>query len=354
MPRFRSLAAAAALLFSSFAGVAAAEPAPAVIRFGSVGFGFGQPYGTGLVGAAHTKGFIEEEFKGTPTKLEWTYFHATGPAINEAFANRQLDFAGYGGLPNIIGRAGGVPTKLLLSGNSTTVFAVARAGLPIQSVKDLKGRRIAVQKATIIHFVLLKTLEANGLTEKDVSIVELKNADQLAALQAGSVDAAFGASFLLPLRDQGVVRIIASTKEGGPAVQTFGGLLVHEEFEKTYPEATAKVVRGFVKAARWAGLEENREEALQVWAKSGIPLNALREEYEGAPVRDQINILLDDYTLGRFAAGIAFAKQQKLIRGDVDLKAWAEPKYLNAALEELKLEGFWTERAEDGTPRPRS
>ncbi len=353
MTAFRKLAAAAAILIAGLAGTAAAEEPPPVIRFGSVGFGFGQPYGTGLVGAAHSKGFVEAEFQGTPTKLEWTYFHATGPAINEAFANRQVDFAGYGGLPNIIGRAGGVPTRLLLAGNSTTVFAVARADLPIHAVKDLKGRKIAVQKATIIHFVLLKTLEANGLTEKDVSIVELKNADQLAALQSGAVDAAFGASFLLPLRDRGVVRVITSTKEGGPAVQTFGGLLVHEAFEKTYPEATAKVVRAFVKAAHWAGLEENREEALQVWARSGIPLESLRAEYEGAPVRDQINVLLDDYTLGRYAAGIDFARQQKLIRTDVDLARWTEPRYLNAALKELGLEGFWTERAADGTPKPR-
>ncbi|QCO00646.1 ABC transporter substrate-binding protein [Azospirillum argentinense] len=350
MRLLRVLAATLALLA---AAPALAEEAPAVIRFGSVGFGPGQPFGTGLVGAAHSKGFVEAEFKDTPTKLEWTYFHATGPAINEALSNRQVDFAVYGGLPNIIGKAGGLPTKILLAGDRTTVFAVARSDLPITSVQDLKGRRIAVQKATIIHFVLLKTLEANGLSEKDVSIVELKNADQLAALQSGAVDAAFGASFLLGLRDQGVVKVIASTKTGGPTVQTFGGVLVHDAFEKAYPGATAKVVRGFVKAAHWAGLEENREEALQVWGKSGIPLSALREDYAGSPVKEQINPLLDDFTLSRFAAGIAFAKQQRLIRADVDLKSWVDPSYLNAALRDLGLEGFWTERAADGSPKPR-
>lgn len=347
-----TLAAAAVLFLTGIAG-AGAEEAPPVVRFGSVGFGSGQPYGTGLIGIAHTLGFIEQEFKDTPTRLEWTYFHGTGPAINEAFANRQLDVAVYGGLPNIIGKAGGVPTKIVASGGNTTVYAVARADLPISSVKDLKGRRIAVQKATIIHFVLLKALEANGLTEKDVSLVELKNADQLAALQAGSVDAAFGANFLLPLRDQGVVKVVYSTKEGPASAQTFTGVLVHEAFEKAHPETTAKVVRGFVKAAHFASLEENREASLDAWAKSGIPRNVLKEDYEGAPMKDQVNILLDDLTVGRFASGIAFAKQQKLIRGDIDLTSWVEPKYLKAALKELNLEGFWTERAADGSPKPR-
>lgn len=353
--RLRRLAAGAALLAAGLAApLAQAEEFPSVIRFGSVGFGAGQPYGTGLIGIAQGKGFVEDEFKGTPVKLEWTYFHATGPAINEALANRQVDFGVYGGLPNIIGKASGLPTKIVLAGGNTTVFAVVRKDLPAQSVKDLKGLRIAVQKATIIHYVLLKALEANGLSEKDVSIVELKNADQLAALQSGAVDAAFGASFLLPLRDQGVVKLVFSTREAPPSVRTFSGVLVHEAFEKTYPEATAKVVRGFVKAAHWASLDQNHEESLRIWARSGIPYEIHKEEYAGAPLRDQLSILLDEDILSRYAAGIAFARQQRLIRGDIDLKSWVEPKYLNAALKELGLQSFWTERAADGSARPRS
>ena len=352
MIRLRPLAAlAAAFLLAVFTPARADDPA--VIRFGSVGFGSGQPYGTGLIGIAHTLGFIEAEFKDRPVKLEWTYFHATGPAINEAFANRQLDVAVYGGLPNIIGKAGGLATRIVASGGSTTVYAVARNGLPVTSLKDLKGLKIAVQKATIIHFVLIKALEAHGLSEKDVQIVELKNADQLAALQSGAVDAAFGASFLLPLRDQGVVKVIYSTKDGPASAQTFTGVLTHEAFEAAHPDTLARIVRGFVKAAHWASQEDNREAALTAWGKSGIPVNVLREDYAGQPMKDQLNILLDDATLGRFAAGIAFAKQQRLIRGDIDLKSWVEPKYLHAALKDLGLETFWTARAADGTPAKR-
>ncbi|MCW2247924.1 sulfonate transport system substrate-binding protein [Azospirillum fermentarium] len=346
-----SAAVVAAGLTAPAATPAVAEEAPAAVRFGSVGFGSGQPYGTGLIGVAQVKGFVEDEFKGTPTKVEWTYFHATGPAINEALANRQVDFGVYGGLPNIIGKAGGLPTRIVLAGGPTRVFAVARADQPIADLKDLKGRRIAVQKATIIHFVLLRALEANGLTEKDVTLVDLKNADQLAALTAGSVDAAFGASFLLPLRDKGVVKVIYSTRQGPSSAQTFSGVLVHNDFARQYPEATAKVVRGFVRAAHWASFEENREEAVAVWSKSGIPSAVLKEDYDGEPLRSQFNILIDDYTRARFADGIAFARQQKLIRTEIDLDAWFDPSYLAAALKDLKLEDFWPRRAADGTPR---
>src|SRR3954462_13066343 len=85
-----------------------AEDAPASIRFGDVGFGFGTPFGVGLQAIADAKGFIADEFKGPPTKLEFTYFTGTGPAINEALSNGQLDFASYGAVPNIIGKANGL------------------------------------------------------------------------------------------------------------------------------------------------------------------------------------------------------------------------------------------------------
>jgi sulfonate transport system substrate-binding protein len=85
---------------------ALAEELPAKIRFGDVGFGFGQPFGLGTQAVADAKGFIAAEFKDTPVKLEFSYFVNTGPAINEAIANSQLDFASYGAVPNVIGRAG--------------------------------------------------------------------------------------------------------------------------------------------------------------------------------------------------------------------------------------------------------
>src|SRR6185437_10271041 len=167
-----------ALAFSLGVGraAAAAETAPTVIHLGAVGSGYGQQVGTQLISIAHVKGFVEEEL-GETTKLDWNYFTGTGPAINEALANGQLDFAQYGSLPSIIARANGLPTKVILSGGGTNIYAGVRTGLPIQSIKDLKGHSVAVQKATILHWSLLETLKANGLGENDVTILDLKTAD---------------------------------------------------------------------------------------------------------------------------------------------------------------------------------
>ena len=327
-----------------------ASDLPAKIRLGDVGFGFGQPFGRGLVAIADAKSFIADEFKDTPVKVEFSYFINTGPAINEAIANGQLDFASYGAVPNTIGRASGLATRILLSYGGTTIFAGARSDLPINSVKDLKGRRVAVQKATIIHWSLISSLKQNGLSEHDVTLVDLKNADQLAAVTAGSVDAIYGASFFLPLRDQGIVKIIYNTNEQGAKATGLGAILVTDDFQKKYPEATARVTRGLVRAAHWLAQDANREEAFQIWAKTGVSLDILREEFKGTTLKAAFNPLIDDFFAAQYRDVIAFNREQKLIRTDVDFTQWVEPKYLNVALTQLGLTTFWPLRNANGDP----
>lgn len=338
---------AAAILAMARPGVA--EDLPPVIRFGGPGMGFGQAFGTGLIAIAQGKGFVDQEFKGLPVKIEWNYFVGTGPAINEAFADGQLDFAQYGSTPGIIARAAGVQTRIIAGGGGSNIYAVARTGLPITTVQDLKGRKVTFQKATILHWAFLKAIAAAGMSPNDVTILDLKTADQYAALAAGSADADFGTNQVLPLVAQGVVKVFYSSK-GNPQAVGPNQFVVSADFEKKYPEATEHVVRGFINAAYWLAQDANREEAIRIWAKSGIPQAVVAEDVSGIPFRDQFNPLLDDFFKWQYSDGIAFEKQQKLIRGDVDLAAWIEPKYEDAAIASLGLQNFWPKRNASGLP----
>jgi sulfonate transport system substrate-binding protein len=336
-----------AAAFLAAPGRALAEDAPKIIRLGGVGSGFGQPYGTGLIAIAQVKGFVADEFKGSPVDVQWNYFTGTGPAINEAIANGQLDFAQYGALPSIIARANGVATHVVLSGGGTNLFAVARTDLPIASIKDLKGRRITFQKATILHWSALRVLAANGISDHDVTILDLKTPDQLAALAAGSADAAFGSSNLLTLRNQGTVKVIYTSKDD-PQRTGPNGLVVTEDFARKYPDATESVVRALVKAAAWLADESHREEAVAIWVKSGVPAAILREDVGGQSLRVQFNPRLDGFVESQYRDTVAFAKEQHLIRNDVDLSQWFEPRFQDAALKDLNLVGLWPRR--DGVP----
>ena len=337
---------AATVMFG--AANAHAEDAPATIRFGDVGFGFGTPFGVGLQAIADAKGFIADEFKGTPTKVEFTYFTGTGPAINEALSNGQLDFASYGAVPNIIGKANGLDTVILASYGGTTIFGAARPDLEIKSISDLKGKKVAIQKATIIHWGLITALKNAGLSEKDITIVDLKNADQLAAIAAKSVDAVFGADFLLPLEDKGVAKIFYKSSEAGASGDGFGAFLVTDKFRKAYPEATQKVVTGFVKAAQWLADDKNRDEAFKIWSRAGTPIEVISKSNSGSQLGQKYNPRLDEFFVARYRSAIAFNREQKLIRRDVDLDAWVDPTYVDNAVKTLNLQSLWPDRSAAG------
>ncbi len=344
----RTLIASVALTLAS-TSLAAAQALPDTIRLGAFGQGYGQPYGTATLAIAHVKDFIADEFKGTPVKFDWTYSSGTDPALHATIANGQLDFAQYGGLPNIIGRANGLPTRIIQSYGVTNIIAAARTGVPINSFKDIKGRRVTIAKGTILHWAFLKALEANGLTTKDVTVVDLKTADQLAALAAGSVDVSIGTTSLLPLEDKGLVKIFYTSKNGAPKAAGFGGITVTEGFRAKYPDATQRVSRGLVRAGEWLSREENREEALQVWAKSGTPYDALRRDYEGQSLKTGFSPLIDDFLVEQYRDATQFSKDEKLIRNDIDLKQWFVPEYLENSLKQLGLERHWPRRSGEGT-----
>lgn len=66
-------------------------------------------------------------------------------------------------------------------------MVVAKAG--IKSMKDLKGKKIGVEVGFVDHLLLLKALEAAGMTEKDVTLVNMPTNQTAQGLASGSVDA---------------------------------------------------------------------------------------------------------------------------------------------------------------------
>ena len=74
----------------------------------------------------------------------------------------------------------------------------------------------------------------------------------------------------------------------------------------------------------------------------------LETEFDGVPLKEAFGPLIDEFFVSQYRDVIAFNKEQKLIRNDVDFNAWVEPKYVNAVLKELKLENFWPHRNADG------
>jgi sulfonate transport system substrate-binding protein len=322
--------------------VSACGPQPITsIKIGAVGGGGGKNGSTGNIAVADAKGFFDEEFKKDGIKVQVVYFAGTGPALNEGLAQKQIDFAEYGALPNIIGRAGDVPARLIVARHTSGEFYVgvsSKAG--INSVADLKGHSVAIQLGTMPHLLLVRLLEAHGLHESDIKLVNLESAEAQAAFTSGSVDAIVGTPVVLKLRDSGAAKIIATTAELPPQDASLGGFLVNKEFEKAYPELTARMAKVMIKTYAWESREENRNELMTLYARSGLPAKYYAEEYKGL-LKDRFSPLLDTSITQGYQRIADFALQHKLIRQAPDFKGWFEPKYDLKAVKDLGLEGYW-------------
>ncbi len=158
------------------------ETPPPVIRLAGPGNASGAPYGNAVFGFMRVKKILEDEFKAEGVKIDWQFPRGTGPAINEAFANGQLDFSNYGGLPNIVGRGAGLRTKVLASNGVSPVYVVARKDAPVNSIQDLKGKKISVSRGAIYEWSLNRILSTASLNERELEIFDLQSADQISGI----------------------------------------------------------------------------------------------------------------------------------------------------------------------------
>lgn len=145
--------------------------------------------------AAIEEGYFKEQ--GLDVQLRTI---KSGPEGNEALAANNIDVA-FSILPSlVVARSQGVPNDLVsIFGASLDSAEIKdhRIIIPNNSnfstIKDLRGKKIAVvgyPGRTSDVLELLDYLERNGLKEKDVQLVGMPHADQVAALEAGTIDAA--------------------------------------------------------------------------------------------------------------------------------------------------------------------
>jgi len=348
----RSLAALA-LVFAALAGAdASADDAkPKVINFGFANAGVGgrPAVGGGWVATVHARGLLEEEFKKDGIEVRWNFFTTAGPGVNEAISNGLLDFAFQGDLPSLIGKAGGLDTRVVMAGSRNGTFYIgATPSSGIQSVADLKGRKAGLFKGTALQLAAQHVLAANGLTESDLRTYNMDFAAGNSAIASGDIDALFGGSNLFGLRDQGLLRLIYDGRADGNKYGFESSVLVLSAFAKKYPEITYRVVKVFLQGAQWSALEENRDLQYKLWAKSGTPYTHFREDFRGLDFKEVFSPLLDEEFISEYKKSGEDTLKNRLIRKPVDVDAWFDPTYLNRALVELELEDFWPRRA----PRP--
>jgi len=341
--------------FASLTSQARAD-APSVIRIGYPGVGIGnRPASFGnAVATLHLRGLLEDEFKKDGIKVQWTFLRGAGPAVNELFANGLLDFSHLGDLPSVVGRASALKYKVLgSSGVRGNIYVSVVADSSIKNLKELRGKKVAVQKGTSTHLAALKILESAGLSERDVRLINMDTNTAKSAIVTKDIDAAFGQADYLALQDQGVSRVIFTTKGGDAKLTSNGLFLGSDDFIHKYPEITRRVVKSFVLAAKWlADNEKEPQPIFQLWTKSGNTFSSFKRDWQGENIKYRTSPLVDAYVASRYKLQIDEAKRLGLTKKTFSFEDWVDTSFLNQALKELNLEGYWQPRDLTGTPIP--
>jgi len=320
--------------------------AETLIRFGFPGVGAdNRQYSLGDTSTyARAREIIEKEFANDKdVKISWTFFRGAGPALNESYAAGQLDFFLLGDLPAIVGRSRGLDYKFIFaSSRRVPIYLAVNPASGINSIEDLKGKKVAVFKGTNLQIATDHVLAAHGFAEKDLRFVSLDASAGVSALASGNVDAVFGGPEFLTVAKKGVVKIVYSTKGDDPKLGRTSSYLVSPAFEKAHPDLVQRVVTTLIKTAQFASIDANQNEIFEGWSLSGFPKETFEEDIAGDKLSYRLNPLIDDYIVARYKEQAAAAKSYGLIKTDVDVDSWFERKYLDQALKDLHLEHFWS------------
>jgi sulfonate transport system substrate-binding protein len=193
------------------------------------------------------EGALEKRFPSA--RVQWIEFPA-GPQLLEALSAGSLEFGLTGDSPPVFAQAAG--KDLLYVGaeppkpDSSAILVLPQS--PLRKLQDLKGRRVALQKGSSAHYLLVRALEKAQLKWSDIQPIYLAPADARAAFERGSVDAwaiwdPFYAAAQLALRP----RPLATGRE---LSSNYSFYLASRPFASQHPRALAVLFEELTRADR--------------------------------------------------------------------------------------------------------
>lgn len=197
---------------------------------------------------ARQLGLVERQFPGT--RVQWAEF-AAGPQLLEALGADGLDFGVTGDTPPIFAQAAG--RDVIYVGveppkpHSSAILVTPQSD--ITSLPGLRGKRVAFQKGSSAHYLVLRALAQAGLRYTDIQPIYLAPADARAAFENRSVDAwAIWDPYWAAVETASGVRVLV-TGEGLSDNNTFCEST--REFSDRYPQTIQILLRLLTEADQY-------------------------------------------------------------------------------------------------------
>jgi NitT/TauT family transport system substrate-binding protein len=218
------------------------------------------------------KGWFKEA--GVDVKFEWFEYV---PSMEAFSANKVEAVTMTNGDALVTGATGAKSKAILINDYSNgNDMIVAKPG--INSLKDLKGKKIGVEIGFVDHLLLLKGLEANGMKESDVELVNIPTHETAKALASGDVDAI---AAWQPNSGQ-ALKAVPGSKPIYSSADTPGliydVLAVNPASLSARKDDWAKVVQVWYKVVDYINHPDTRADAIKIMASR---VNLPPAEYEG-------------------------------------------------------------------------
>jgi taurine transport system substrate-binding protein len=204
--------------------------------------------------------------RATGYKIDFRRFNS-GAEIFAAIASGDVQVGYVGSSPFAAATSRGLDVKAfyLASISGVDEALVVRNGSGINSLADLKGKKLAVAPVSTDHYQLLALIKSLGLTEKDVQVFAIPQPDIVAGYNRGDLDGGFvWDPALTELKKNGKVLVTSKdvAEKGAPTfsawVATSAFAKDHPDFLKAFAGVIAKQQTSFVNdKAAWGPDSEN-------------------------------------------------------------------------------------------------
>jgi sulfonate transport system substrate-binding protein len=259
--------------------------------------------------------------RGAAPGVTWSLFDS-GPALTEALKAGAIDIGQTGEAPPIFAAAAKIPFQIV--GTSAPIpkaeAVLVKKARGYKSFVDLRGKTVALNKGSNVHWLLVKLLEANHMTLADINVKYLKPAEGRPAFDNDQVDAWIIWDPYFALAEQPGVQVLAdatglannreyilvspeTVKNKSAEIKTFLG---------AYQKTTTWGIANPDERAKVLAPELKIDEAVtaRALARSAQPLAPLTAE-----IGAELQAIADGFT------------ELKLIPGSVDMKARVDDQF---------------------------
>jgi sulfonate transport system substrate-binding protein len=234
---------------------------------------------------------LEKRFESEGFPITWNEF-AAGPQMLEALNVGSIDIAYTGETPPIFAQAAGAPLVYVAweDVGSLAEAILVQEDSPIKTVADLKGKKVALNKGSNVHYLLVKALEEAGLQYSDIETAYLPPGDARSAFEQKSVDAwVIWDPFQAAAEKQLGAKIL---RDGKGIARNRGFYLSTKPFADSQPDLLKAILEEAETVSTFA--KENPAEVSKFLSNElGIPTDVLdlvesRRGYGIQPITDEV------------------------------------------------------------------